>query len=146
VPSCLKHLDLDSIDLTSSSGKLNLPPGVGRAGEAAARTFVTEELRYEIVETNFRTREGEIDIVARSGLEVVFFEVKTRTSKKFGSAVEQIPGSKAMRLQSTAQRFLEESAAGDIDWRIDLLSIEMTRSGRVIQIEHIPNAIEYQAG
>ncbi|MCH8910999.1 MAG: YraN family protein [Chloroflexi bacterium] len=49
----------------SSSGKLNLPPGTGRAGESAARAYLTRELGYEIVATNYRSREGEIDIVAR---------------------------------------------------------------------------------
>ena len=51
--------------MVASSGTLNLPPGIGRAGEAAARVFVVENLGYEIAETNFRVREGEIDIVAR---------------------------------------------------------------------------------
>lgn len=130
--------------MDSFSGNLNLPPGTGRAGEAAARAYVTQNLGYEIVETNFRTREGEIDIVARSGVDFVFIEVKARTSKKFGHGVEQISSAKALRLQTAAQRYLEQSESGDVEWRIDLLSVEMTRSGRVLDIEHVENAIEYQ--
>ncbi len=130
--------------MDSFSGNLNLPPGTGRAGEAAARAYVTQNLGYEIVETNFRTREGEIDIVARSGVDFVFIEVKARTSKKFGHGVEQISSAKALRLQTAAQRYLEQSESGDVEWRIDLLSVEMTRSGRVLDIEHVETAIEYQ--
>jgi putative endonuclease len=128
----------------SSSGNLNLPPGTGRAGEAAARSFVARKLDYEIVETNFRTREGEIDIVARSDHELVFIEVKTRTSKKFGHGVEQISRTKAQRLQTTARRYLEQNGLDDVDWRLDLLVVEMTRSGRVLGIQHVENAIEEQ--
>jgi len=128
--------------LGSSSGKLNLPPGTGRAGESAARTHVTNKLGYEIVATNYRTREGEVDIVARAGSWLVFFEVKTRTNRSFGSGVEQISVQKSLRLQAAARSYLAENNLENSDWRIDLLSVEMDRSGRVIQIDHIEWAIE----
>jgi len=57
----------NQVVLGSSSGNLNLPPGTVRAGESAARSHVTNQLGYEIVGTNYRTREGEIDIVAGAG-------------------------------------------------------------------------------
>jgi putative endonuclease len=130
--------------LSSSSGKLNLPPGTGRAGEAAARRFVTNDLGYKIAETNFRTREGEINIVASDGELLIFIEVKTRTNRKFGSGIEQVSRSKAERLQLTAQRYLADNDRESSDWRIDLLSVEMDRSGRVLNIDHIQSAIEDQ--
>lgn len=126
----------------SSSGNLNLPPGTGRAGEAAARAFVSNELGYEIVESNFRTREGEIDIVAKHDGWFIFIEVKTRTNRAFGLGVEQIAARKSLRLQAAAQHFLAENGHEDSDWRIDLISVEMSRSGRVNNIEHIQSAIE----
>lgn len=128
--------------MPNSSGKLNLPPGIGRAGEAAARSHVTNVLGYKISETNFRVREGEIDIVAQDGDVIVFIEVKTRTNRKFGSAAEQISQSKAQRLQMTAQQYLAENSLDNADWRIDLLSVEMSRSGRVSTINYILSAIE----
>jgi len=103
---------------------------------------VTQELGYKIAETNFRTREGEVDIVATDNGTWVFIEVKTRSNHGFGSGVEQISTRKAQRLQATAQRFLSENDLYDVNWRIDLLSIEMSRSGRVGNIKHIPSAIE----
>jgi len=105
---------------------------------------VTQELGYKISETNFRTREGEIDIVAVDNGTQVFIEVKTRTNRGFGSGVEQISTRKAQRLQATAQRYLAEHGLDEAEWRIDLLSVEMSRSGRVDHIEHIPSAIEEQ--
>ena len=126
----------------STSGKLNLPPGIGRAGEAAAKSFVTDELGYDIAQTNFRVREGEIDIIAIDGEVFVFIEVKTRSNKKFGTGVEQISRGKANRLQIAAQSYLQERGKESADWRIDMLSVDMARSGSVRSIEHIPNAIE----
>ncbi len=132
--------------MATSSGNLNLPPGTGRAGESAARAFVTGKLGYEILAINYRTREGEIDIVATEGAGdntcLVFVEVKTRTNRSFGSGIEQISAKKAIRLQITAQNYLAEHNLENSDWRIDLISIEMDRSGRVFHIEHIESAIE----
>lgn len=130
----------------SSSGKLNLPPGTGRAGESAARAYLTRELGYEIVATNYRTRDGEIDIVARDNAGdsecLVFIEVKTRTNRAFGAGSEQVSAKKSLRLQAAAQSYLAENDLEHSDWRIDLISVEMDRSGRVSRIEHIESAIE----
>ena len=130
----------------SSSGKLNLPPGTGRAGESAARAYLTHELGYEIAATNYRTREGEIDIVARDNAGdnecLVFIEVKTRTNRAFGAGSEQVSAKKSLRLQAAAQSYLAENDLEHSDWRIDLISVEMDRSGRVSRIEHIESAIE----
>lgn len=128
--------------MSNSSGKLNLPPGTGRAGEAAARSFVTNELALNIADLNFRAREGEIDIIAKSDDIFVFIEVKTRTNKKFGFGFEQISVRKAERLQATGQRYLETVGAENADWRIDLISVEMDKSGRVLNLTHVENAIE----
>ena len=67
-----------------------MPPGTGRVGEAAARSFVTEKLGYKIAATKFRTREGEIDIVATDDELLIFIEVRTRTNQKFGSGIGQV--------------------------------------------------------
>lgn len=142
---CLIFGILPGAILGSTSGKLNLPDGIGRAGEAAARSFVTTELGLSITESNFRVTDGEIDIIAISEDVFVFFEVKTRTSKKFGFGVEQVSGKKALRLQSTAQRYLESVEATNADWRIYLISVEMDKSGRVLKVEHVVNAIEEQS-
>ena len=67
-----------------SDGKLNLPDDVGKAGEAAAEYYVRQQLGYEVLARNFRVTEGEIDLIATDGDEMVFIEVKTRTSRSFG--------------------------------------------------------------
>ena len=62
-----------------------LLPKLGARGEALACTLL-EEKGYKIIERNFKTPIGEIDIVAREGQTLVFVEVKTRESTAFGSA------------------------------------------------------------
>ena len=119
-----------------------MPKGVGRAGEAAARSHVVNELGYIVLETNFRTREGEVDIVARDNEWVVFIEVKTRTNRAFGTGIEQIAAKKTLRLQAAALRFLAENELENSEWRIDLLSIDMDRTGHVTHVEHVKSAIE----
>ena len=126
----------------SSSGKRNRPPGTGRAGESAARAHVTGQLGYEILATNDRTRVGEIDIVALDNGILVFVEVKTRTNRSFGAGSGQVSAKKSLRLQAAAQSYLAENDLEHSDWRIDLISVEMDRSGRVSHIEHIESAIE----
>ncbi|MCZ6538652.1 MAG: YraN family protein [Chloroflexi bacterium] len=125
-----------------SSGNLNLPPGIGRAGESAARAHVSRELGYEIVATNYQTRAGEIDIVARDDDWIVFVEVKTRTNRAFGTGNEQVSAKKSLRLQAAAQSYLAEHDLENSDWRIDLISVKMDRSGLVSHIEHVESAIE----
>lgn len=107
---------------------------------------MANKLCYEVIETNFRTREGEIDIVAQDQVNecMVFIEVKTRTNRRFGAGVEQISRTKAQRLQAVAQRYLCEHGLENSNWRIDLLSVEMSRSGSVENIEQITSAIEEQ--
>ena len=78
--------------LGSYSGKLKLPPGIGRPNEAAARVYLVAELGYEIVETNFPTQEGKNYIVAKSDSAFVCIEVNTRTNHKLACpVVKQCP-------------------------------------------------------
>ena len=73
---------------------------------------------------------------------LVFIEVKTRTNRAFGTGSEQVSAKKSLRLQAAAQRYLAENDLENSDWRIDLISIEMDRSGRLSHIEHIESAME----
>lgn len=103
---------------------------------------MTGELGYEIEATNYRTRVGEIDIIARDNDWLVFVEVKTRTNRAFGAGNEQISTKKSLRLQAAAQSYLAENGVENSEWRIDLVSVEMDRSGRISRIDHVKSAIE----
>jgi len=76
----------------------------GRAEEQAARHLVKHGLA--IVARNFRTRFGEIDLVARDGETLVFVEVRLRTSNRFGGAAASVDSSKRNRIVAAARAYL----------------------------------------
>lgn len=77
----------------------------GRRGEALAAHFLTHR-GYEILARNYRTRRGEIDLIARDGKTVVFVEVKARTGSRFGSPCEAVDAKKQQRLRLAAEEWL----------------------------------------
>ena len=95
--------------------------GLGNRGEDLARRFLANK-GFSILETNYRCRWGEVDIVARSGDELVFVEVRTRSGDAFGSPEESVTEGKARRLAETAQTFLQDGRwrmlrGGSTCWR-----------------------------
>ena len=75
-----------------------------QAEEIAARHLVEQGL--QLVARNFRTRLGEIDLVMRDGDTLVFVEVRLRTRKDYGGALESIDGNKRRRLVAAANGYL----------------------------------------
>jgi len=78
---------------------------VGSRGEAAAAQFL-EGKGLAIIARNFRTRRGEIDLIARDGDTLVFVEVRVRTSRAFGGAAASITGAKQARMIAAAGAYL----------------------------------------
>ena len=113
---------------------------LGNRGEELARRFLATK-GLSILETNYRCRWGEVDIVARSGDELVFVEVRTRSGSAFGSPEESVTEGKARRLAETAQTFLEERGMEEAAWRIDLLAVRVDSRGYA-RINHLENAVE----
>ena len=77
----------------------------GSAAEGAAARFLARQ-GLEIVARNFRTRLGEIDLVARDGATLVFVEVRMRSSTQFGGGAESITPRKRARLVAAARQYL----------------------------------------
>ncbi|MBD3285946.1 YraN family protein, partial [candidate division WOR-3 bacterium] len=75
---------------------------LGKHGEDAAAEFLRKQ-GYEIITRNFYTRWGELDIIARDGEEIVFVEVKTRTSISFARPEEGVDLRKQDHLRKTAE-------------------------------------------
>jgi putative endonuclease len=113
----------------------------GTLGEKLACDFLYRN-GYNIIETNFRCPEGEIDIVARHGDTLVFVEVRTKTSWWFGRPEESITRTKMSRLKTAAARYAESHFDLPESRRIDVIAIEMNTKGRVSRIELIENAVE----
>lgn len=85
------------------------PRRLGTDGEqAAARWYAARG--YTVLARNWRCREGELDLVLEKDLTVVFCEVKTRTSDRFGSPFEAVGPAKQRRLRQLAARWLRDEA------------------------------------
>ncbi len=114
---------------------------LGRLGERLAAQHLEKE-GYVICQTNYRCPTGEVDIVALDGECLVFVEVRTRRSKRFGTPAESITAAKKQKLVEIAQTYLQEHESLEVDWRIDVASIQMSSRGKVQEFVLIRNAIE----
>ncbi len=110
---------------------------VGRIGEKIANRYLRDE-GYEILGTNFRTRYGELDIVARSEGIIVFVEVRTRTSERLGTSVDSVTLSKQQQVRRMASIYLSQYCLADSPVRFDVIAIFLQSTQAKLQ--HIKHA------
>jgi putative endonuclease len=114
---------------------------LGATGEAAAAAWL-QARGYEVLGRNLRTRFGEIDLVARRGSLVVVVEVKSRTSQRYGHPADAIGMRKQHRLARLAAACLRRLGAEGCPVRFDAIAVNLDRGGRVLAVEHIPDAFQ----
>jgi len=95
---------------------------VGRWGERTAEQYMLDQ-GYEVIERNYRSPYGEIDLIVRRGDEFVFAEVKTRTSRAFGMPEEAITPKKKLHLIHAVETYLQAHPEIVVSWRIDVIAI-----------------------
>jgi putative endonuclease len=114
----------------------------GNFGERVAASHL-ESKGYEILERNWSVREGEIDIIASRGDEIVFVEVRSRRGGgRMGTPEESITGRKAAHVRAAAAAYVQEHPDAPENQRIDVVALELDAKGRVLRVEQIENAIE----
>lgn len=114
---------------------------VGRFGEQVAAGYL-ESAGMTLLDRNWRCREGELDLVASDGADLVFIEVKTRSSLAFGTPAEAVNPHKAARIRLLALRWLADHPAGDsyrASLRFDVVCVLRTRSGPP-DVQHLRGA------
>ncbi len=114
---------------------------LGDFGERVAVAHL-EANGYRIRERNFRTREGEVDIIAERRGTLVFAEVRTRRGEALGSAAESVTATKAARILAAAQAYVQATDGCPADQRIDVIALSLSPDGRVLSLEHIEGAVE----
>ena len=107
----------------------------GKAAEEKAASYL-KSLGYKILEKNFHSRFGEIDIIARDGNTLVFVEVRSKSYSSFGTPEETISKSKAKKIIKTAQLYIQIKNPSFEDVRFDIISILHNN------ISHIKNAFD----
>jgi putative endonuclease len=112
----------------------------GNLGEKIAANYLKKR-GYHILETNYRCRKGEIDIVARKKDVVIFVEVRTKSNFDFGVPEESVTRDKKEKLIASAFSYLAERQKEDVDWRIDFVAVELDASGKARRTELIENAV-----
>lgn len=111
---------------------------VGKIGEKIAAKYLKQS-NYKIIKQNFRCKQGEIDIIAIDNQgaekEIVFIEVKTRTSLEFGRPAEAVNKTKRQHILKTAKYFLYSNNIKDKNIRFD--TIEVFLNNNKYKINHI---------
>jgi len=114
---------------------------LGKHGERLAAEHL-ERLGFEIVDRNYRTRWGELDIVAFDGTTIAFCEVKTRRLSRAGGPLEGLRGSQRQRLRKMAGTWLiertERPRAELI--RFDAIGVTIDATGKLVSLEHLEGA------
>jgi putative endonuclease len=118
----------------------------GELGERIAADHL-EHRGYEILARNFRTRYGELDLVAADERALVFCEVKTRIAGRAGGPagpLDAIGPRKRDRLRRMATQWLAETPGGSRprrrELRFDAIGVMLTPTGRLLALEHLENA------
>lgn len=114
---------------------------LGDWGEKIAEKYLKGK-GYKILDKNFRySKLGELDIIARKGDDVVFFEVKARIKKSISEFMpeDNITYQKQKKLVKLSQIYLAKKKI-DLPWQIDILAIEIYRDG-TFDIRHLENAV-----
>lgn len=109
---------------------------LGQSGEELACAEL-QRRGYAILATRYRSRFGEIDIVARSNQTIVFIEVKTRAGDDFGGGAAAVTPWKQRRIAQMAIDYLSRNELHEQPCRFDVVTIDMKDSGpEIVVYEH----------
>lgn len=111
---------------------------LGKKGEIEAQKYL-KKLEYCILSRNFKCAYGEIDIIAKDKEELIFIEVKTRCSKKYGEAREAVDKIKKKHIKKAATYYIYENGLENKFIRFDV--IEVYLKDNKFHIKHIKNTL-----
>ncbi len=107
----------------------------GQCGEDAAAQFLKKK-KYKVIERNYKNKIGEIDIIARDKENLIFVEVKTRRSDKFGTPAEAVTYYKKQKIVNTAKVYLAQNPTY-LNIRFDIVEIYGSFDGTHFNLEQI---------
>lgn len=116
---------------------------LGREGEEAAWDLLRSR-GFTLLERNFRSRLGEVDLICGHQGVIVFVEVKTRGQGSLGSGTDAVGGTKRARIVRAASEYLSALGLWDKPCRFDVVSV-VERGGKLLA-EHFPDAFQAETG
>ncbi len=117
---------------------------LGKTGEEISSKYLSS-IGYKILARNYRTKSGEVDIIAAQHKILVFIEVKTRKSNFLESPFSAVTKKKQIQISKVAQEYLSCNNLFNKDARFDVISIIMDQKNKP-QIEHLENAFDLSYG
>lgn len=115
----------------------------GKRGEALALAHLRKK-GYKVIERNYRTRTGEIDIIAKHQGRIVFVEVKTRRTGAYGDPKSAVTFKKQRKISMVALEYLKKRHSLQTPARFDVVTVRSADDGDAVEI--IPNAFELAYG
>lgn len=94
----------------------------GDRGEIVVQKYLKKN-KYRILETNFHSNTGEIDIIAQDKEYIVFVEVKTRVSYMYGRPSEAVDERKQYKIRRVAEAYIKENRLFDYPCRFDVVEV-----------------------
>lgn len=116
---------------------------IGKIGESLAVTHL-EARGCRILARNYRAGRGEIDLIVRDGQFIVFVEVKTRRSLKFGVPQAAVTRQKQRQISKIALTYLQSKNLWDTPCRFDVIGIHLSHRSELLHLEHIESAFDFQ--
>ena len=113
---------------------------VGHAGEAAAVRHL-EQQGYRVLARDWRSRLGQIDLVAEDGDTLVLVEVKARRGTTFGTPQESVDARKQRKLRTLLEVYRTQTRRREQPCRIDVVALLLDDNLKVSQVEHIKDAV-----
>jgi len=114
---------------------MNRNQTIGQFGEQTVCNYLIKK-GYKIKERNYKTSYKELDIIAEQGDEIVFIEVKTRTSTDFGDGTEAAGYYKQRNLKSAISRYLYDKHLWHREPRCDLVLVFIDKKKKSAKITH----------
>ena len=112
---------------------------LGARGEEIALDYLKKR-RYRVIETNYRCKCGEIDIIASEGSDLVFVEVKTRRTSSYGPPQLSVTPFKQRQISKAALTWLTKHRLMDSNARFDVIGVLLRDNEHLV--EHIKNAFD----
>lgn len=111
----------------------------GKLAELKACEYLQKK-HYKLVDTNYRSRFGEIDLIMKKGKYICFIEVKMRNNKSIASPAEFVDKIKQEKIAVTASIYLQSNPT-ELQPRFDIVEV-FSENNRIKSIKHLENAFQ----